>query len=79
VLGIAPVLVDALCWLDTILSTKTPARLGSKTTSKPKAMTLEPAVKSGRLAATGVPGAPLGRALALILSAVVARGALRRT
>jgi len=79
--GLAPVVVDGLCCVDTTIAASRPIVLGTKTTRRttknPKPAS-KLAVKGGRLAATGVPGAPVLLSLGLIVGALVTRRFLRR-
>ena len=79
--GLAPVVVDGLCCVDTTIAASRPVVLGTKTTRKTTKNTkpvAKPAVKGGRLAATGVPGAPVLLSLGLIVGALVTRRVVRR-
>jgi hypothetical protein len=73
-LGIAPVVIDALCCVDTSVAASRPRVLGTKTTkpaAKPK-----PATRGRQLPATGVAEAPLGLIVALMAGATLARRAM---
>jgi hypothetical protein len=76
-LGISAVVVDAMCCVDSTLAAKPPVVLGSKQTNKPAAKPTKHSTK-GRLAATGVAGAPIALAMALIIGAAISRRVLRR-
>jgi hypothetical protein len=78
-LGISPVVLDALCCVDTSVAASRQSVLGAKVTkpaAKPKP---KPAVRGRDLAATGVPAAPLGLVFALIAGAAVTFRATRKT
>jgi hypothetical protein len=75
-LGIAPVLVDALCCVDTTVAASRPRVLPAKVTKpapKPK-----PAVGGKDLAATGVPAVPVGLVFVLIAGAALSFRATRK-
>jgi len=78
-LGISPVVLDALCCVDTSVSASRPRVLGAKVTkpvTKPKP---KPALRGRDLAATGVPAAPLGLVFALVTGAAVTFRATRKS
>ena len=73
-LGIAPILVDGLCCVDTTVAARTRV-LGGKTTKtvpKPK-----PDVSGDELPGTGVGAAPVALGAALLIGAAVTRRILR--
>ena len=75
-LGISPVVIDALCCVDTTMAASRPVVLGSKTTQQRRSVPRTTA--HNRLAATGVRSAPVWLVLALIIGAALSRRSLKR-
>ena len=73
-LGISPILIDGLCCIDTTIASGSRV-LGSKTGAKPKARV---APRTGTLPGTGVPAAPLGLGVALLVAAGLTRRVVRQ-
>jgi hypothetical protein len=81
-LGISPVVVDALCCIDTSVAASRPSVLGAKVTrpaAAPKPKTNPKTTVNGTgLAATGVPAVPAGLVFALIAGAALMFRSTRR-